>query len=151
MLPGLNLDLSALDISTDVETSRSSSLLWSQSLQSSRSSRPSDERPGLNISLSEIASGGADGGFGFASDISTTIKKGAQSDLPSIFAEEGGVLLQPDFEFDGEGNIIELAVKPNTQSKATAIEHRSESMITSRVRPHVGESSQSGVDQVNPI
>jgi hypothetical protein len=98
-----------------------------------------------------MASGGADGCFGFASGTSTTAKKSAQFELPSIFAEEGGVLLQPDFEFDGEGNIIELAVKQNIQSKAIAIERRSESTITSRVRQQVGEGSQSGVDQVNPI
>ena len=151
MLPGLNLELSTLDISTDAETPSSSSLLWSQSRQSSRSSHLSDEKLRLNISASEMIPGDADGCFIFASDISSTANKVAQSEFPSIFAEEGGLLLQPDFEFDGEGNIIELAVKQNVQTKATAIDRRSEPAITNRVREHIEEGFQAGINQVSPV
>src|SRR5205809_2051022 len=108
MLPGLNLELPAMGISTDAETPHNSSLLWSQSLQSSRSSHPSDEKFRLNISASQVTPGAAEGCFGSVSDISSMAKKGAQSEFPSVFGEECGLLLQPDFEFDGEGNIIEL-------------------------------------------
>ena len=151
MLPGLNLDLSALDILTDVETPHSSSLLWSKSRQSSRSSHFSADKLCLDVSSSQMIHGDADGCFGFVSDISSTAKKDTQSEFPSIFAEEGGILLQPDFEFDGEGNIIELAVKQNVQTKATAIDRRSEPAITNRVREHIEEGFQAGINQVSPV
>lgn len=151
MLPGLNLELSALGISTEDETRHSSSLLWSQSCQSSRCSRITDGKLHLNVSPLRSHSGDADVCFGFASSISSTTKKGAQFDLPSILAEECGVLLQPDFEFDEEGNIIELAVKQHIQANGTTIERRSGSVITNRVMGRVEEDSQAGKDQVSPM
>ncbi|OAX80781.1 hypothetical protein ACJ72_04876 [Emergomyces africanus] len=107
MLPGLNVDLSALDISSDTGSPRKSSLLSSFLAPSSKCSHFSDGQLHLNISSSDIGGLGA-GASGFPSDIGSSARKDTQFELPAAFAEETGVLLQPDFEFDGDGNIIEL-------------------------------------------
>lgn len=52
------------------------------------------------------------GTFGLPSELSSATK-GPQVDLPAYLGDEEGVLLQPDFEFDAEGNIIELPVNRN--------------------------------------
>ncbi|PGG99423.1 hypothetical protein AJ79_08539 [Helicocarpus griseus UAMH5409] len=120
MLPGLNVDLSALEISSSIGSPRKSSLLSSHLSSSSKSSRFSDGKLHLNISSSDI--GGVDAGaFGFNSDISSTARKETQFELPAAFAEETGVLFQPDFEFDGEGNMVELPVRQAPQNKATGV------------------------------
>lgn len=112
MLPGLNIDLSALEITSVLETPRkTSSFLSSYLNQSDRSSQFFNRRIQLDLSSSQIGPS-AIGGFGLPSEMSSATK-GPQVDLPAYLGDEEGVLLQPDFEFDAEGNIIELPVKGN--------------------------------------
>lgn len=138
MLPGLNVDLSALEISSDIGSPRKSSLLSSVLVPSSKSSQFSDGQLHLNISSSDIDGLGA-GASGFPSDIGSSARKETQFELPAPFAEETGFLLQPDFEFDGEGNIIELTVKPTPKEKVIAISGRSSANINSRRMAEEGE------------
>ncbi|EEH48609.2 uncharacterized protein PADG_04688 [Paracoccidioides brasiliensis Pb18] len=138
MLPGLNVDLSALDITSNIGSPRKSSLLSSQIPESTKSSRFSDGQLHLNISSSDISGLGA-GAFGFPSDIGSIGTKENEFELPAAFAEETGVLLQPDFEFDGEGNIIELPVRQTPQNKPIGLSARSETRTNTRVRPEVEE------------
>ncbi|PGG97935.1 hypothetical protein AJ80_09611, partial [Polytolypa hystricis UAMH7299] len=142
MLPGLNVDLSVLDFSTEHETPRRSSLLSSQLHQSSHYNNLSSDLVRLNLSSSSIGGGDA-GGFGLASDMSSTGKKDLRTlDHPSAFAEEGGVLFQPDFEFDEEGNIIELPARQTPQEASLGIPRGSESGIASHVRRELEEAFQ---------
>ncbi|OJD10461.1 hypothetical protein AJ78_08535 [Emergomyces pasteurianus Ep9510] len=135
MLPGLNVDLSALDISSDIGSPRKSSLLSSFLAPSSKSSPFSDGQLHLNISSSDIGGLGA-GASGFPSDIGSSARKDTQFELPAAFAEETGVLLQPDFEFDGDGNIIELQVRPSPQDKKPiTVSGQSATKINSWLRP----------------
>ncbi|KAG5296985.1 Rad21/Rec8 N terminal domain-containing protein [Histoplasma ohiense] len=138
MLPGLNVDLSALEISSDIGSPRKSSLLSSVLAPSSKSSQFSDGQLHLNISSSDIGGLGA-GASGFPSDIGSSARKETQFELPAPFAEETGFLLQPDFEFDGEGNIIELTAKPILKEKFTAISGRSSANVNSRRMAEEGE------------
>ena len=101
MLPGLNIDLSSLDITTSFGTPRSS-LLSSYIPHSNKSGRLSNQRLRLDLS-SELGNGP----FGFPSEMTSPIKE-PEVELPAFLGEEYGVLLQPDFEFDEEGNIREL-------------------------------------------
>lgn len=103
MLPGLNVDLSALEITTNFDTPRSS-LLSSYIPHSNKSGRVSSQRLRLDLS-SEIGNGP----FGFPSEMTSPVKE-SEVELPAFLGEEAGVLLQPDFEFDEEGNIRELPV-----------------------------------------
>ncbi|EEP81115.1 predicted protein [Uncinocarpus reesii 1704] len=107
MLPGLNVDLSALDITTVLETPRKMSSLLSSYLHGSNKSSFQREIQ-LQLSSSQVGTAA----FGLPSQISSA-QKGPQVELPA-YLEEGGVLLQPDFEFDAEGNIIELPLKGNS-------------------------------------
>ncbi|PGH07450.1 hypothetical protein GX51_01751 [Blastomyces parvus] len=139
MLPGLNVDLSALDISSDIGSPRKSSLLSSVLAPSSKSSQFSDGQLHLNISSSDIGGHGA-GVSGFPSDIGSSVRKEAQFELPAAFAEESGVLLQPDFEFDGDGNIVELSVNPTPKDRRTATFGRNATSANSRLgREEEGE------------
>ncbi|OJD28263.1 hypothetical protein ACJ73_00342 [Blastomyces percursus] len=146
MLPGLNVDLSALDISSDIGSPRKSSLLSSVLAPSSKSSQFSDGHLHLNISSSDIGGHGA-GASGFPSDIGNSVRKEAQFELPAAFAEETGVLLQPDFEFDGEGNIVELPVKPIPKDKRTAVSGPSATNANSRLRAEEEGDFQAFQDQ----
>ncbi|EEH33477.2 Rad21/Rec8 N terminal domain-containing protein [Paracoccidioides lutzii Pb01] len=146
MLPGLNVDLSALDITSNIGSPRKSSLLSSKISESNKSSHFSDGQLHLNISSSDISGLGA-GAFGLPSDIGSIGTKENEFELPAVFAEETGVLLQPDFEFDGEGNIIELPVRQTTQKKPTGLSARSETRTNTRVRPEVEEDFQTLQDQ----
>lgn len=65
------------------------------------------------------------GGFDVMSNMGSSVQKGNRfgSGRVSIFEnEEEGVLLQPDFEFDEEGNIIELAVRKRPQDNSRVVQ-----------------------------
>ncbi|EER29897.1 hypothetical protein CPC735_012150 [Coccidioides posadasii C735 delta SOWgp] len=110
MLPGLNLDLSALEIADVLETPRKTSDFLSSCLdQSNKSSLYFQKQHQLDLSSSQ-AGPSVIGGFGLPSEMDSA-SKGPQVELPAYLGAEEGVLLEPGFEFDVEGNIIELPVK----------------------------------------
>ncbi len=55
------------------------------------------------------------GGFSSEADISSSVQGGL--DFGVLANEDGGVLLQPDFEFDEDGNIIELGHRQQTEAR----------------------------------
>ncbi|KAK2747159.1 hypothetical protein FQN57_002416 [Myotisia sp. PD_48] len=119
MLPGLNVDLSALDLGTERNSPTKSHLLSSFVPQSTPSNRAAQQQARLNLSSPGVAFGTADR-LGYFSDISSA-RKEDQIELPLYSNNEAGILLQPDFEFDGEGNMIELSAKrtPEPEKRAT--------------------------------
>jgi hypothetical protein len=143
MLPGLNFDLSALEFPTNLETPRKSSLLSSY-IPGSSNDRAVEDRLRLNISSSDI--GGR--AFGVPPSAISSPTKDPEVDLPAFAGEEGGILLNPDFEFDEEGNIVELPVRAARQDKRVETAAASEQMGGMRVRDSVDANVFDGEDQV---
>lgn len=104
----------------------------------------------LNLSSSSMAPANDMGGFGASSDINTSAQKGSQLGRGAMFEEEG-VLLQPDFEFDEEGNIVELDLEatPQVERVGSEIGGPSESAITGRVRRDLEEGLLAGQEMVS--
>ncbi|PYI03454.1 Rad21/Rec8 N terminal domain protein [Aspergillus sclerotiicarbonarius CBS 121057] len=108
-LPGMGLDLSKFSLSIDMDLSQQSSLAWPKTPDLSQSALSQSASLRLDLSSDDIIL--RDVG-GFSSDTNVTRYGGKAIDLAGIepFAlnEESGVILQPDFDFDEDGNIIEL-------------------------------------------
>lgn len=144
---------------TEISSSRQSSLLLTQVHGSSLSSHLGHASPRLDISSSDIVIGDFGiGGFQTASDMGSSVQKGSRfgGGRPSIFGdEEEGILLQPDFEFDEEGNIIELAMKKRSQDRVSqgqaASRNMSEAPVTGKVREETGEGFMFDQEQVRAM
>ena len=145
-MPGLDIDLSALDISTD-ESSRRSSLLSPHSLRSSISStQQTDESVlGLVIPSSGTGGGGSIGGFVLPGDDRSSAQR--TSRLRSILGEEDVFDLEPGFTFDDEGDIVfDDAREQARLGSATRPVSRvgSDSAASARVRQEIEEGRQAG-------
>jgi len=114
-LPGLDIDLSNLQPLSSLRTLTLESSLLSATISNSSNvhSQDADIPPYLDISSSTFSFGdvgGLDlmsGGVLDAAQRATTHFTGRQSEV----GNEGGILLQPDFEFDEDGNIVDLFEK----------------------------------------
>ncbi|RAK96871.1 Rad21/Rec8 N terminal domain protein [Aspergillus ibericus CBS 121593] len=121
-LPGLGLDLSKFSLSIDMNLSQQSSLAWPKTPDLSQSvlSQPTSLR--LDLSSDDIIL--RDVG-GFSSDTNVTRYGGKAIDFTGIepFAlnEESGVILQQDFEFDEDGNIIELGGSHQAETRPRGV------------------------------
>ncbi|KAJ5557080.1 hypothetical protein N7494_000995 [Penicillium frequentans] len=105
-LPGLNIDFNILDLMNDEGSSQWSSL-WSKSPAGSHSSA-SRVSVHLDLGSDDLLQDGTmigfdDGGMESAHKHGLSGKIGRHN-----LGDEEGVLLQPDFEFDENGNIVEL-------------------------------------------
>lgn len=147
LLADLNADLTAFELLNNHETPRNSSLLSTENSTSRLPNQSSINGLQLDISSSSIAGGRADLS-GFTSDVPSTAKKASAFDRTSFFDEEGGVIFQPDFEFDGEGNIIELPVRQASQQASLNL-NMGESDITARVRQEIEEGIHNLQNQVS--
>jgi hypothetical protein len=123
-LPGLAIDFSEITQLLEATESQQSSFLpgtpdLSQSAISSNSSLH------LNLGSDDKILGNM-GGFSSEADIGSSVQGGLNLTglMGSSLGEDGGVLLQPDFEFDGDGNIIELGTRH--QSEARTVRRGSE-------------------------
>ena len=146
-MPGLDIDLSALDISTD-DSSRRSSLLSPHSLRSSISSTQQTDGStlGLVIPSSGTRGGGSIGGFVLPGDDRSSAQR--TSRLRSILGEEEDVFdLEPGFTFDDEGDIVFDDAREQAQlGSATRPVSRvgSDSAASARVRQEIEEGRQAG-------
>jgi hypothetical protein len=79
-------------------------------------------------------------GFGVSDEFDGSAQKGGQLGHGAMFEEED-FLLQPDFEFDEEGNIVELPSRLTPQAEVVGLEidRPTESAITGRVRRDLEE------------
>lgn len=104
-LPGLGIDLSKLTLQPEADASQQSSLLLTDLSQNlSQNFNLQLDLPSDDI-MRDI------GGFGSQSETSGSVQRRAPLGRISTSAldDEAGILLQPDFEFDEDGNIIELS------------------------------------------
>ncbi len=107
-LPGLDIDLSALDISTD-DSSRRSSILSPHSQRSSLSShQEADESMlGLIIPTSDTGGAGDLGGFILPGENVSSVQRSERLGRLLDEEEEEGFNLDPGFTIDADGNLIE--------------------------------------------
>ncbi|KAI5291189.1 hypothetical protein KEM54_005973 [Ascosphaera aggregata] len=123
-IPGLNDDLDINDLISGKPTAARHYL--SSQLQSSFSLNSSSlaER-GLKLDLSSSDVVSALNGLGLASDMSSAQCPNELrielSDIPPGYQEEKGLLLENDFEFDEDGNIVDLPAQ--RASRASPWEH----------------------------
>ena len=101
-------DTSMFDISD--KSSRLSSLNSPRSRGSSRSSLPVEleDEPVLEFSSADMPSGSGLGGFGFAGGTSSVSKPATKAAGLMDFLEQETGIIQADFEFDGDGNLVDL-------------------------------------------
>ncbi len=99
----------ALDLSSDA-TSLGSSMMSQRSLLSSQSSHGEAEGPhfGLVIPTSDTGGAAEIGGFAIAGDDDDLAQRGSRIGAPMFEGEDEGFIPDVDFEFDAEGNVVEL-------------------------------------------
>ncbi|KAL2871479.1 Rad21/Rec8 N terminal domain protein [Aspergillus lucknowensis] len=118
-LPGLAIDLSKLNRLLVADGSQQSSVFLPRTPDLSQSAPSNSSSLRLNIPSDDNILR-AMGGFSSEADIASSVQGGP--DFKRLAAtsvnEDGGVLLQPDFEFDEDGNIIELGARQQSEAKA---------------------------------
>ncbi|KAL8794824.1 MAG: hypothetical protein Q9195_002652 [Heterodermia aff. obscurata] len=147
-LPGLDIDLSALDISTDESSCRSSLLAPLSQHSSVSSTRKSDESmPGIIIPSSGTGGGGSIGGFVLPGEERSSAQRASR--MRSILGEEAeGFDLDPGFTFDEQGDIVfndagvPVQVDPATRPRPVRL--GSDSAMSARVREEIEEGMQAG-------
>lgn len=112
----LDIDLSALELSSDA-TSHRSSLMSQRSQVSSQSSGQDIQEPhlGLVIPTSDTGGIGDVGGFVIPGDDGDSAHRGRRPGDNIFERDEEGFLPDVDFEFDAEGNVVELNAEDRAQ------------------------------------
>ncbi|KAL4782727.1 Rec8 like protein-domain-containing protein [Aspergillus varians] len=108
-LPGLGLDLSKLNKLSAAGASQQSSASLPHTPDLSQSALSNSSALRLNLPSDDKILRDM-GCFSSEADIASSVQGGFDFGRPmtSSLNEDGGVLLQPDFEFDEDGNIVEL-------------------------------------------
>ncbi|KAE8378431.1 Rec8 like protein-domain-containing protein [Aspergillus bertholletiae] len=141
-LPGMRMDFSKLSLPCDIAISQDSDFVRPNTPDLSQSAL--SQSPGLRFSFSynDIIIKDADGN-GPETNVSSSVQRNINlGDLAATtFAEEGGILLQPDFEFDEDGNLIELGEMHRQTAKGKM------SRLASEV-PLLDEAANVGLDDL---
>ncbi|PWY90446.1 hypothetical protein BO94DRAFT_489855 [Aspergillus sclerotioniger CBS 115572] len=121
-LPGLGLDLSKLSLPIDMDLSQQSSLMWPKTPDLSQSALSQSSSLRLDLSSDDIILRDV-GGFSSDTNVTQYGRKGIDFAGIEPFAlnDESGVILQPDFEFDEDGNIIELGGSHQAEARPQGI------------------------------
>jgi meiotic recombination protein REC8 len=121
-LPGLGLDLSKLNRLLETESSQQSNVSIPRTPDLSQSALSNSSVLGLNIPSDENILRDM-GGFSSEADVASSAKGGLDFGrvLTSSLHDEGGVLLQPDFEFDENGNIVELGGRTQNEVRTRPV------------------------------
>ncbi|KAI9037706.1 Rad21/Rec8 N terminal domain protein [Aspergillus affinis] len=107
-IPGMDIDLSKWIIAFDAETNQDSDLEWPRTPDLSQSAISRNTSLQLSFSSADIMMGDLVR-FGSETDVGSVQRSTDFARLAvSALGEEQGILLQPDFEFDEDGNIVEL-------------------------------------------
>lgn len=153
VLPGLDIDLAALDIATDA-SSRRSSILSPHSQRTSLSSQHTTDESALGLVIPSSDGGGAVdmGGFIIPSSEHASIRGSAG--MGGLLGEvEDDFNLDPGFMFDNDGNMIDTGeVAPPLQDRPAASAAgrvRADSGASSHVRRELQEGVQAGQAEVS--
>ncbi|MCJ1260411.1 hypothetical protein MMC22_000272 [Lobaria immixta] len=146
-LPDFNIDLSALDVSTD-ESSRRSSILSASSQRSSLSSNKDGDESilGLVIPSSGTGGGGDIEGFMLPDDDRGSIRLGTE--VEGFLDEDEGFSIDPGFTVDEDGNLIITGDQRSPQTQAAIrtpfMRVRSGSAASGLVRQELQEGLEAG-------
>ena len=132
-LPSLDLDLSLFENSTQGSSHRAS-IMSASSQQSSKSSNKDGEASVLGLILPTSDSGNASGIGGFQLARSGSNATGIGHRVAEVFSEEQGFFPDVDFNFDAEGNMIELEAPQPVQSEEHVSRARRGSELSARMR-----------------
>ena len=153
VLPGLDIDLAALDISTDA-SSRRSSILSPHSQRTSLSSEHASDESALGLVIPSSDGGGAGhlGGFIIPSSEQASVRRSVG--VGNLFGEaEDDFNLDPGFMFDNDGNMIDLVKDVSLprveQILPAAGRIRSDSGAIAQVRRELDEGLQAGQLEVS--
>ncbi|KAF6219582.1 hypothetical protein HO133_004051 [Letharia lupina] len=143
-LPGLDIDLSALDISTD-DSSRRSSILSPHSQRSSLSSHAEADESMLGLVIPSSGSGGAGdlGGFILPGENVSSAQRSARIGR-LLDDEDEGFNIDPGFTIDADGNLVEEPTPGPGAALAGGIRLGSDSAASARVRQELMEGHQAG-------
>ncbi|KAL8731137.1 MAG: hypothetical protein Q9181_004406 [Wetmoreana brouardii] len=150
VLPGLDIDLAALDITTDV-SSRRSSLLSPPSQRTSLSSQQTTDESMLGLQIPTSDEGGDLGGFIVPPSGGASVGRGTGfSELrregeERIREDEDDFILDPVFMLDDEGNLVVAGEDaPASQAQPLVGRIRSDSAASAHVRRELEEGMQAG-------
>lgn len=103
----MGIDLSKWRIAIDADTSQDSEFVWPRTPDLSQSALSRNTSLQLSLSSADVMIRDLVA-FGSETDVGSAQRGTDFARLASALGEEQGILLQPDFEFDEDGNIIEL-------------------------------------------
>lgn len=128
-LTGLDLDFSKFDLQTERPASQGSSLLWAKSPETSQPALPLASNLQLDILSDDLLNLG---GLGSETDVAGSVQRPGHlgRTLGLDFGDEEGILLQADFEFDEDGNIVELGERRPTDREQGAGRRRTETPLS---------------------
>ena len=143
-LPGLDIDLSALDISTE-NSSRRSSILSPYSQRSSLSSHVGDDESilGIVIPSSSVGGAGAAGGFVLPGENVSSAQRSARIGR-LLDDEDEGFNIDPGFTIDADGNLVEERTPGPGAAPASNLRLGSGSVASARVGQELMEDQQAG-------
>lgn len=143
-LPGLDIDLSALDISTG-DSSRRSSILSPHSQRSSLSSQAEADESVLGLVIPSSYSGGAGdlGGFILPGEHANSAQRSARIGR-LLDDEDEGFNIDPGFNIDAEGNLVEERTPGPGAAPAGAIRLGSDSAASALVQQELREGQYAG-------
>ncbi|KAL9602026.1 MAG: hypothetical protein Q9219_002135 [cf. Caloplaca sp. 3 TL-2023] len=152
VLPGLDIDLAALDITTDA-SSRRSSLLSPHSQRTSLSSQQASDESAFGLIIPSSEGGAGDlGGFVIPSSEQASVQRSAGAGDPFGEAEDD-FNLDPGFMFDNEGNIINFGedlLPAQPEPLLPAAGHiRSESEASAQMRQEMQQGLQASQPEVS--
>lgn len=142
-LPGLDIDLSALDISTD-GSSRRSSILSPHSQRTSLSSHAEADESMLGLVIPSSYSGGAeDGGFILPAERVSSAQRNARIGR-LLDDDDEGFNNDPGFTIDADGNLVEERTPGPGAAPAAGMRLGSDSAASGHVRQELMEGQQAG-------
>lgn len=149
-LPGLDIDLSALDISTD-DSSRRSSILSPHSQRSSLSSHAEADESMLGLIIPSSYSGDAGdfGGFMLPGENVSSAQRSARIGR-LLDDEDEGFNIDPGFTIDADGNLIEERTAGPVVAPVSGVRLGSDSAASGRVRQELLAGVQEGQVEVYP-
>lgn len=144
-LPGLDIDLSALDISTD-DSSRRSSILSLHSQRSSFSSHAGADESLLGLVIPSSYSGGAGnlGGFILPDERFSSAQRSLRIGRLLDDDDDEGFNNDPGFTIDADGNLIEERAPGPGTAPAGGMRLGSDSAASGRVRQELMEGQEAG-------
>ena len=142
-LPGLDIDLSVLYISTD-DSSRRSSILSPHSQRSSLSSQGEADLSVLGLVIPSSSGAAGDlGGFILPDENVSSAQRNARIGR-LLDDEDEGFNIDPGFTIDAEGNLVEERTPQSGAAPAGPMRLGSDSATSTRVRQEIMEGQQAG-------